>query len=93
MDERKALPMAPDADMTANPPTTEPVVRSPAAERMRLHRERQRRGLRCFMIELRDSEIDALIRYGLLPGERRKDKGAIIRALYAYLDRTLGALQ
>jgi hypothetical protein len=27
---------------------------SPAAERMRAHRERRRQGLRCLMIELRD---------------------------------------
>ena len=41
-------------------------ARSPAAERMRLHRERRRRGLRCLVIELRETEVDALIRGGLL---------------------------
>ena len=51
--------------MTAIPPTTEPAARSAAAERMRRHRQRRRDGLRCFMIELRETEIDALIRQGL----------------------------
>ena len=57
--------MAHNAEMTAIPPTTEPVARSPAAERMRLHRERRYLGLRCLMIELRETEIEALIGKGL----------------------------
>lgn len=63
---------------------------SPAAERMRRHRERRRDGLRCLVIELRATEIDALIRRGLLNNETRNDPGAIIDALYAFLDSTLG---
>ena len=43
-------------------------VPSPAAERMRRHRERQRDGLRCLTIELRETEIGALIQKGLLRG-------------------------
>jgi hypothetical protein len=39
--------------------------RSPAAERMRRHRQRRRDGLRCLTVELRDREIDELIRRGL----------------------------
>ena len=46
--------------------TAEPINRSPAAERMRLHRERKKSGMRCLMIELRETEIDALIRKGFL---------------------------
>jgi hypothetical protein len=38
---------------------------TPSAERMRLHRDRRRRGLRCLMIELRETDIDALIRGGI----------------------------
>jgi hypothetical protein len=34
---------------------------SPSAKRMRLHRERRRDGLRCLTIELRETEIDALV--------------------------------
>ena len=32
---------------------------SPAASRMRRHRQRRRDGLRCLVIELRETEIDA----------------------------------
>ena len=64
--------------------------RSPAAERMRLHRERRRLGLRCMTIELRETEIDALIRKGLLKLETRNNSSAVSEALYAFLDRTLG---
>jgi hypothetical protein len=64
---------------------------SAAAERMRLHRERRRQGLRCLMIELRETEIDALVEKGLLDGEMRNDPDAVSDALYAHLDQTLGA--
>jgi hypothetical protein len=60
-----------------------------AAERMRRHRQRRRDGLRCLMIELRETEIDALICKGLLKAETRNDTSAIIDGLYAYLDQTL----
>jgi hypothetical protein len=71
--------------------TTEPVACSPAADRMRRHRQRRRDGLRCLNVELRETEIDALIRKGFLKHETRNDPGAIIDALYAFLDNTLGA--
>ena len=64
-------------------------ARSPAAERMRLYRERRRSGLRCLLIELRETEIDTLIRKGLLKSEMRNDTAEIIDALYAHLDQTL----
>lgn len=64
---------------------------SPAAQRMRRHRERRRDGLRCVMIELRETEIDAFVRRGLLSHETRNVPSAIINALYAFLDNTLGA--
>jgi len=80
--------MTHNAELTATPPTTEP-ARSAAAERMRLHRERRRQGLRCLTIELRETEIDALVREGLLERETRNDANAIIDALYAHLNRTL----
>ena len=71
--------------MTAIPPTTEPAF---AAERMR---QRRRDGLRCLVIELRETEIDVLIRKGLLKPETRNDTSAIIDALYAHLGHTLGS--
>ena len=81
-----------DAEITLIPPPTKPVlVRTAAAERMRLHRERRQKGLRCLVIELRETEIDALIRRGLLKPETRNDLIAICEALYRHLDRSLGS--
>jgi len=60
-----------------------------ATERMRRHRQRRREGLRCVTVELRETEIQALITRGLLAPETRNDTNAIIEALYAFLDRTL----
>ena len=62
-----------------------------AAERMRRHRQRRREDLRCVIIELRETEIDALICKGFLKPETRNDTSAIIDALYAHLDHTLGS--
>ena len=81
--------MSHDAEMMTIPPTTDAVVRSAAAERMRLHRERRRKGLRCLTIELRETEIDALVRIALLRPEMRNDPSAVSKALYAYFDQTL----
>jgi hypothetical protein len=53
---------------------------------MRAHRQRRRDGLRCLMIELRESEIDALI------GKKTdapNDADAIRDALYALLERVI----
>jgi hypothetical protein len=70
--------------MTANAAPTRTdsdrrLARSAAAERMRRHRQRQRNGLRCLMIELRATEIETLIRKGLLKWETRNDRNAIIK--------------
>jgi len=63
---------------------------SGAAERMRRHRRRRRDRLRCLTVQLRETEIDELIRKGLLKSETRNDRNAIIEALYKHFDRTLG---
>ena len=75
--------------MTAISPTTEPTTSTAAAERMRRHRQRRRDGLRCLIIELRETEIDDLIHKGLLKSETRNDPSAVIDALYAHLDHTM----
>ena len=72
-------------------PTTPPIVRSAAAERMRLHRQRRKAALRCLTIELRETEVEALIRKGFLASDARNDLHAIYTALYRHLDDTLGA--
>ena len=40
-------------------------------------------------IELRETEIDALIRRGLLRDDARHDLQAVKKAFYGFLDRTL----
>lgn len=71
-------------------PENEPTSQSTAAERMRRHRERRREGLRCLMVELRATEVNSLVSGGFLENEKRNDLGAVRRALYAFLDSTLG---
>ena len=78
--------------MTTNSPIAAPATRSASAERMRAYRQRRRDGLRCPMIELRETEIDALIRKGVMKPETRNDPHAVSVALYAFLDGTLGAM-
>jgi hypothetical protein len=56
---------------------------------MRAHRQRRRDGLRCLTIELRETEIDALIGKKAVA---RNDEDAIRDALYAHLERTLDAM-
>jgi hypothetical protein len=66
------------------------IARTRAAERMRRCRQRRRDGLRCYRLELRDSEIEALVRRGLLLASERTNRNAVIKAMYAFYDRTLG---
>jgi hypothetical protein len=44
------------------------------------------------MIELRETEIDTLIRNGLLAAENRHDYDSVQSAFYAFLDRALEEL-
>jgi hypothetical protein len=62
---------------------------SAAAQRMRRHRERRRDGLQCLTVELRDTELDALVRMKLLQPEMRNSRSAILNAFYDFLDQTL----
>jgi len=59
---------------------------SSAAERMRLYRERRRRGLSCVKVQLRRSEVDGLIACKLLEPTEREDRRALAAALHRYLD-------
>jgi hypothetical protein len=56
-----------------SPSSAQPASFTPAAERMRRHRQRRRDGLRCLIIELRETEIAALIRKGLLKPEMHNE--------------------
>ena len=82
--------MSEHADMSSGL-TTPPIPCSAAAQRMRAHRDRRRKGLRCIRIELRETEVDVLIRKGLLRPDARNDLNAVVHALDHHLDATLGA--
>ena len=58
--------------------SAETIARSSAAERMRLLRERRRTGMRSLWIELRVTEIDALVRTGLLKVETKRNPRSIV---------------
>jgi len=81
--------MAHNTEMAVIPPTTEPVARSSAAERMKNHRERRRLGLRCFTVQVFEKEIDTLVCKGLLGPDARNDSYAVREALHKHLSRTL----
>ena len=53
---------------------------------MRRLRQRQRKGLRFLGIEIREREIEALIRRGQLHADQRANSAAVRRALYGFLD-------
>ena len=71
------------------PPTNRVSAQSPAAERMRAHRQRRRKGIRCLTVQLFDTEIDELVRRGFLPAVARNNLQAVRDALYKHLERTL----
>jgi hypothetical protein len=58
---------------------------------MRRYRQRRKDGLQRLRIDLREREIDELVRRGFLCLQERGDRDAIRKAFYACLDRTLGA--
>jgi hypothetical protein len=70
-------------------PCGEP-ARSPAATRTASYRARRRAGLRCVTIQVRQSELDLLVKWDLLAPEQRTNRGAITQALHRFLDNTLG---
>ncbi len=60
---------------------------SPSAERMRVARLRRQNGLRCIPLEIRDNEIEALVKAGLLASDARNDRAVIAAAMAKLLDR------
>jgi hypothetical protein len=65
-------------------------ARAKAAARMQRSRDRRAKGMRCYTLELRGEEIAALVRRGLLSPGEQTDRKAVSKAMYAFLDRTLG---
>ena len=62
---------------------------SASTGRMRTHRERRRNGLLVVPLHVRTSEIDALVRRGLLAHAMRSDRWAVACAVGRLLDRRL----
>ena len=85
--------MSEDLSPVASPETLQGLrasARHLAAERQRLARHRRARKLVCVTVELRHSEIPALICQGRLKPSERADRGALKRALHGFLDVYLG---
>jgi hypothetical protein len=72
-----------ESDHPPNPPES----RSRGAERMARHRRRRRDGMRCVTVELRATEINKLIRCGLLAPASRADPFALRIAVHAMFDQ------
>ena len=66
------------------------IGRAQAAERMRRSRDRRRKGLRCYTLQIRDWEIQALISRGLLSPSEQTDRRAVINAMHRFLDHAFG---
>jgi hypothetical protein len=81
--------MADDLGTAEMSPATKEPSRSASAARMLRHRERRRRGLRFLGIELREREIEALIRRGRLDPNHRANSAAVRQALYGFLNHYL----
>jgi hypothetical protein len=64
---------------------------TPGALRMRVSRQRRREGFCCLTIEMHDTEIERLIKLGLLEAGDREDQNEVLHAIYRFFDRTLGA--
>jgi hypothetical protein len=60
-----------------------------AAERMRLYRKRRRQGLQYVRIELHVTDVDSLIRVGLLKEQQRQDPEAVQAAVTGLVYRAL----
>jgi hypothetical protein len=59
------------------------------ADRMRRHRQRRRNGLSCYTVQLRVSEIDELVRRGILQQERRNNPCEVTDAIHRFFDESL----
>ena len=65
--------------------STTPAVSRTSAARTRRHRERRRQGTCCVMVDINQSERDALVVRGYLSEEERDNGAAIKKAIEAVL--------
>ena len=66
---------------------------SAGASRQQLYRQRKKQGFRCIRVEIRHTEVQELVRRGLLGSGESDTFQAIRTALYRHLDRTLSPIQ
>ena len=71
-------------------PAAPPVSNS--AVRMRRCRARRRKGLRLVQVQLRETEVDALIETGWLEESGRNDRNAVINAVHRLFDRVFSRM-
>jgi hypothetical protein len=62
---------------------------SPVAQRMRLYRQRRRKGLQPVRILLNPREIETLVQTGYLEDQRRSDRAAIQLAAVMFISDAL----
>src|SRR6266702_8068083 len=74
-------PLNKEKAMSTEPGQVRARSSSPEAERVRLYRKRRREGMRYVRIPLRVTEIDDLVRLGLLRGEQCQDLEALQMAV------------
>jgi len=60
---------------------------------MRRHRERRRKGLRYFRVELRVTQIDMLVAKGYLDHKERDDADALQRAIDVFIGDAFWTLE
>jgi hypothetical protein len=65
---------------------TEASNRSAGGIRMKRMRERRQRGFRCYLLEVCEADINALVARGFLDRMRRNEPGAVERAIGGLLD-------
>ena len=53
-------------------------------------RDRRQRGFRCYLLEVSEADIDALVARGFLDRMRRHEPGAVERAIGGLLDNLPG---
>jgi hypothetical protein len=70
----------------ANMSDVQHAQRASSAERMRRSRDLRRKGLRFVPVYVRDSEVQGLVRLGLLPAGEQDNPAALGRALGRLLD-------
>jgi hypothetical protein len=80
--EKDTAAMTPSASSNA-----QHAVRTSSADRVRVSRARQKRQERVVPLEVRNSEITALVAHGFLSEDRKDDPRAIAEALGRLLDQ------